>query len=121
MPKKHTKPEPIAGKAIYDKGFAAMLREGARTPFWLGLKQIIEENIAYLDRIIIGEGLTLDEDAEWSEHFEITKRDLLRKWRNLNRELLDLPEKVAQSAEMTTIQLPTQLQPYESVHDEIKK
>ena len=93
MPRKKTITEPLATPTMYDAGMAAILLQGSQTPFWLTLKKIIQDNVDYLTQKVL-------RDESLSERVEIaTKRDLVRKWLELNENLLELPEKLAQSIE----------------------
>ena len=63
------------------------LRSGLQSPFWLAMKEIIQENVDFLDSRIKSEG------EEMSE-FNLK---LLIKWYNLNKEMLTLPESLIES------------------------
>ena len=60
-----------------------ILKSGLHQPFWQILRRIIQANVDYL-------GDQVNDDEELSDR----QRNLLRKWRKLNKELLELPEKL---------------------------
>ena len=100
---------------VYDSAFALMLREGAKQPFWLGMKKAIQDNVDYLtDRVLNDETLSVLETG-------VTKRDYVRKWLEYQKELLDLPEKIANSIEVKGETKSINLDPFKGKIGEILK
>ena len=90
----------------YDSAFALLLREGAKQPFWQGVKKVIQDNVDYLtDRVLNDESLSVLETG-------LTKRDFLRKCLQYNTELLDLPEKIANTIEVQGEVKPINFDPF---------
>lgn len=101
---------------MYDSAFALMLREGAKQPFWQGMRKVIQDNVDYLtDRVLNDETLSVFETG-------LTKRDFVRKWLQYNKELLDIPEQVANSIEKKGETNPINFDPFKGkIGEPLKK
>jgi len=77
-------------KKDIEKALKETIIQGANLPFWTeGLKRVLEMNIKSLEKDI------LDSD-DLSKTVEVSARDLFRMRRNIMKELLDFPAKLAE-------------------------
>ena len=67
--------------------FRAVLEAGRQSEFWQLLKKIIQENVDFLSSKLEGN----------TDDLEDAKLRLLLKWRNVNKELLVLPDSLIKS------------------------
>ena len=102
-------------KKEYPIETVAVIKSGIEQPFWKELKRIIKLNVDFLDKQILE-----DDDEELDTEIKTTKRALLRKWRNLNKELLKLPNEIIESIEEGGETRPTNYDPYERVNEAIR-
>lgn len=75
-----------------DKIAIAVLKNGITSAFWNVMKELIQDKIDYLQQQIL-------ENDELSEEVKITKRDLARKYWQLNKWLLNEPERLIKDIE----------------------
>lgn len=94
-------PTALTAQAIAD------LRSGLTGRFWKTLSAIIQANVDFLSVQIL-------EDEDLTE----AQRGQLRKWRNLNKELVDLPGRCIQQLEAGTVN-PLDLDPYFKTYKEM--
>ena len=87
------------------------LQSGVHQPFWVSLKRVIEENVSYLSKQIENNVDNLTDQ----------QLRLMVKWRNINRELITLPESLINSLELQdrNIKSVTDLDPYYKTYKEI--
>ena len=78
--------------AKVNKDKIAILKSGLTSEFWITMKELIQEKIDYLQQQIL-------ENDELSEEVKITKRDLARKYWQLNKWLLNEPERLIEDME----------------------
>lgn len=90
----------------------ADMKAGMNSAFWLTISEIIKANIEFLaDQILTGV------DADGNELTPAQIKDL-RKWRNMNAELLLIPEKALKSME-EGVANPVEFDPYYKVYQDI--
>ena len=75
-----------------NKDKIAILKGGLTSQFWITMKELIQDKIDYLQQQIL-------ENDELSEEVKITKRDLARKYWQLNKWLLNEPERLIEDME----------------------
>ena len=75
-----------------NKDKIAVLKSGLTSQFWITMKELIQDKIDYLQQQIL-------ENDELSEEVKITKRDLARKYWQLNKWLLNEPERLIEDME----------------------
>ncbi len=75
-----------------NKDKIAILKSGLTSQFWITMKELIQDKIDYLQQQIL-------ENDELSEEVKITKRDLARKYWQLNKWLLNEPERLIEDME----------------------
>lgn len=90
------------------------IREMRQNAGWLAIEKVIKRNVKYLEHKILN-------DDDLSEEFKISARDLLRKWRDLNKRLLNLPEQLTESAEETEETNPLRLDPFARTIAEVRE
>ena len=85
----------------------ADLKSGSESRFWLTMKSIIQANIDFLSKQVMKDNSLTD-----------AQRNYLRRWANLNEELIELPEKSIASLEggITNV---VDFDPYAKVYSEL--
>ena len=118
MAKKQDKPlEPSS--ILYDKSFAQLLRQGSKTAFWAAVKKVVQDNVDWMMNTILNEDYIGETDL--NETITITRRDLLRKWRRFNENLLDIPVRIADSIELKNVENPIEFDVYARANEDIAK
>ena len=92
--------------AKVNKDKIAILKSGLTSEFWITMKELIQEKIDYLQQQIL-------ENDELSEEVKITKRDLARKYWQLNKWLLNEPERLIKDIEEGKNTAEVKFDPYE--------
>src|SRR5437016_4590499 len=88
------------------------IKAGINQPFWAALRQVIQANLDdMLEKILT--------DTSLREPIPgMTHRELLIDWYDMNKRLLDLPEKIVKSIEEGKSD-PVDFDPYPKVEDQI--
>lgn len=86
---------------------AEIIRAGLEQPFWKIISKIVQENIDWL-----GQQITDDDDLSDAQ------RNLIRKWRKLNKQLLSIPHEIIEDMKDGT-QEPTSFSVYAETYAEI--
>ena len=90
MPKKKKSEE-------YNAQLAAILRQGEKSEFWQAIVKVLNDNIKWIVDVILNDDTY--EGNNLNEVITLTRRDFIRKWREYQMELLDIPEMVAKKLE----------------------